>query len=65
MRRRARRNGESDRPYFKIGMVELVEMARNGDQLAIVELEEYRGRDHKTGRKKDGVAALISKGVTG
>lgn len=45
-------------------MVELVDMARNGDQLAIIELEEYRGRDHKTGRKKEGVAALFSKGVT-
>jgi hypothetical protein len=64
MRRRARRNGESDRPYFKVAMVELVDMARNGDQLAIIELEEYRGRDHKTGRKKEGVAALFSKGVT-
>ena len=67
--RRARRNSsqspipDPNRPYFKIGMRELVEMARKGDKLAIIELEEYRQRDHKTGRKKFGVAAQISKGV--
>lgn len=65
---RVRRNGISpvpdpNRPYFKVAMRELVEMARNGDELAIIELEEYRQRDHKTGRKKFGVAAQISKGV--
>ena len=67
--RRARLNGtesptpDPNRPYFKVAMRELVEMAGDGDQLAIIELEEYRQRDHKTGRKKFGVAAQISKGV--
>ena len=46
-----------------IGRDELVAMARKGDNLAVIELEEHRGRDAKTGQKKFGVGARISRKV--
>jgi len=38
-------------------------MARKGDKLAVIELEEHRGRDAQTGQKKYGVGAQISRKV--
>jgi uncharacterized protein YjbI with pentapeptide repeats len=67
--RRARRNSsrspvpDSNRPYFAHGRDELVAMASKGDNLAVIELEEHRGRDAKTGQKKFGVGARISRKV--
>lgn len=66
---RTRRNSGSspvpdpNRPYFAHGRDELVAMARKGDKLAVIELEEHRGRDAQTGQKKFGLGARISRKV--